>query len=315
MCSYATSKRRLVGGGWPRLSRAAFPRERKSCFWNAFGHREGRACAPQRQPSFAIVSEIAIGGVDGRLQGTSHDIIRRDKVRIYTVSCATRRSMSRQGKEEWQKTKQRRFPFLLRWSLSLSFSLFLFFSFFILLSLLHVIIIFLWAFLGRPPRHFSLGGFSHDWWAFVTILRSQSLSSLLHDGMLAASYCARPIHSLHPQSWRDSVRETREKLWTLWWAAGGSNNGTSGTQSFAILRLWKTALVMEHLSCRQWNWKFQPLQTGISQLWFFRSVNVPQDMMNQRVMNWRYAQICTSMRRRTFMLYWRLNWFLNECCV
>ena len=200
-------------------------------------------------------------------------------------------------------------------SLSLSFSLFLFFSFFILLSLLHVIIIFLWAFLGRPPRHFSLGGFSHDWWAFVTILRSQSLSSLLHDGMLAASYCARPIHSLHPQSWRASVRETREKLWTLWWAAGGSNNGTSGTQSFAILRLWKTALVMEHLSCRQWNWKFQPLQTGISQLWFFRSVNVPQDMMNQRVMNWRYAQICTSMRRRTFMLYWRLNWFLNECCV
>ena len=122
MCSYATSKRRLVGGGWPRLSRAAFPRERKSCFWNAFGHREGRACAPQRQPSFAIVSEIAIGGVDGRLQGTSHDIIRRDKVRIYTVSCATRRSMSRQGKEEWQKTKQRRFPFLLHWSLSLSLS-------------------------------------------------------------------------------------------------------------------------------------------------------------------------------------------------
>lgn len=139
----------------------------------------------------------------------------------------------------------------------------------------HIIIIFLRAFLGRSPRHFSLGGFSHDWWAFVTILRSQSLSSLLHDGMSATSYCVSDLSVVYTHSacaWV-SVRETGEKLLTLWWAAGGSNKETrSETQRREFsLRLWKTATTMvEHLSSMEWNWKFHPLRTGISRLAFSR---------------------------------------------
>lgn len=187
--------------------------------------------------------------------------------------------------EKRSDIKRSRDGFLLLSLTALSFSLFLARLFICSLSLYiylsrfwfppsHVIIIFLRAFLGRSPRHFSLGGFSHDWWAFVTILRSQSLSSLLHDGMPATSYCVSyPSSTPTALAHVASVRETGEKLLTLWWAAGGNNKETrSETQRREFsLRLWKTATTMvEHLSSMEWNWKFHPLRTGISQLAFSR---------------------------------------------
>lgn len=88
-----------------------FPTRTEDLLLECFSVPTKRLRAHQRQPSFAIVSEIAIGRVDSKERIT----ISSEGTRCaYTVSWATRRNVSslkRSGKEEWHKTKQGRFPF------------------------------------------------------------------------------------------------------------------------------------------------------------------------------------------------------------
>lgn len=242
-----------------------FPTRTEELLLECFSVPTKRLRAHQRQPSFAIVSEIAIGRVDSKERIT----ISSEGTRCaYTVSWATRRNVSslkRSGKEEWHKTKQGRFPFpisspFLARSTSISLSRFRFPS---LPRHYH----FSW------PRHFSLGGFSHDWWAFVTILRSQSLSSLLHDGMPATSYRVPDLST--PTAPAPAWEKPAKNCWrfdgplvvvVIKKREAKHNNGESLAFDFEKLPPW----MLEHLSSTEWNWKFHPLRTGISRLAFSR---------------------------------------------